>query len=383
MKGLVDGLIVTEDQALLRDAAARFVAANYPHRDWQRIVDGESGMCIHRWQAMAQLGWYGLGIPESAGGYGGSMQDTLTVLEALGAGLVSEPVASTVLICGDLIARYGQPAAAGHLIPLIVSGEQRLAWAHDEMDAADGGPTRTEARAVRGGWRLYGTKPLVADAPHAHVLLVSASILEDGAAVGRRGVFLVPIEQPGVSVRRFRTFDRRRVADVTLDGVSLPGESLLAAGHDAEEAIRRASGRRIAALAAEASGLAGATVDATREYLTVRKQFDVPLATFQVLQHQLVDLYIAREEIRTAMRMSAMACEASGDQDGMLSAVKVKVARAGQVIGRGALQLHGGMGMTDEMPVGDYMKRLDAIALLAGSVDSHLDRCAASGHLRG
>ena len=238
------------------------------------------------------------------------------------------------------------------------------------------------AHAVETGWSLAGSKRLVADAPHADILIVSARIA-GAAGDDAIALFLLPVATPGLRLHAMTGFDRRRLGDVRFDGLLLPPEALLVAPGEAVAAIRRALGRSVCALAAEASGLCGWLTQATREYLTGRRQFGVALVSFQVLQHRLVEMQIALEELRTAVRIAAISCEA-GEPDGVLvSAAKVKVARAGRFIGYQAIQLFGGMGMTDEMPVGDYAKRLEAIALLAGGVDVHLDRIVAAGGVTG
>ena len=390
MSKALSALITSPEQAQLADTVARFVRERYTHRDWRTIVDSPAGMCPTRWQAMADLGWLGLGLPEDRGGYGGSLPDALTVIEGLAAGLAPEPLASTLLVCGDLISNAisASPASAPHaslerVLERVVAGQSRLAFAHDEgANGFSATQIATSAHAVETGWCLDGSKRLVTDAPHADTLIVSARIA-GAAGDDAIALFLVPVPSAGLSLHGMTGFDRRRLGDVRLDKLLLPPEALLVAPGQAVAAIRRALGRNVCALAAEASGLCGWLTGATREYLTGRRQFGVALVSFQVLQHRLVEMQIALEELRTAVRIAAISCEA-GEPDGVLvSAAKVKVARAGRFIGYQAIQLFGGMGMTDEMPVGDYAKRLEAIALLAGGVDVHLDRIVAAGGVTG
>ena len=390
MSSALSALITLPEQVQLADTATRFVREHYAHRDWRAIVDSPVGMCTTRWQAMADLGWLGLGLPEACGGYGGCLQDALTVIEGLAAGLAPEPLASTVLVCGDLIANAitrSQSDATRirleHLIERIVAGQCRLAFAHDEggngfMATQIASTAHYDAK----GWSLTGSKRLITDAPHADVLIVSARIA-GAAGDDAIALFLVPPSTPGLSLQAMASFDRRRLADVHFDRLQLPPEALLVAPGEAVAAIRRTLGRSVCLLAAEATGLCGWLTQATREYLTDRRQFGVALVSFQVLQHRLVEMQIALEELRTAVRIAAISCEA-GQPDGVLvSAAKVKVAHAGRFIGYQAIQLFGGMGMTDEMPVGDYAKRLEAIALLAGGVNIHLDRIVSAGGVTG
>lgn len=363
---LLDALARTEDQAQLADAVARFVRDRYDYRAWRAIVDGEPGISEERWAEMARLGWLGLGLPEADGGFG-SLFDAMQVVESLAGGLAAEPLASTVIVCGDLLARAGSEAQRQRWLAPLIEGRARWALAHEEREATAVQATRRDA-----GWRLDGGKRLVADAPHAGQWIVSA--LVDGAVA----LFVVPSTASGVAARALRGFDRRRLANIDLQSVQLPGDALLAAPGAAAALLERARRRELAALAAEAAGLGATLLQTTREYLSGREQFGVKLATFQVLQHRMVDMAIALEELRTAAKLAALACEARADAGTLVAAAAVTVARTGRRIGREAVQLHGGMGMTDELPVGDYMKRLEAIALRVGPDEPHLDRLAQS-----
>ena len=366
---LLDALARTEDQAQLADAVARFVRDHYDYRAWRAIADAEPGISVERWADMARLGWLGIGLPEADGGFG-TLFDALQVVESLAAGLAAEPLASTTVVCGDLLARAGSEAQRAQWLPSLLEGRARWALADAERDVPS---TRAEAGAS--GWRLDGTKWLVADAPHADHLIVAAQV------EGATALFVVPGSADGVAMQRLRGFDRRRIANVSFQGVALPDGALLGPpGGKTAALLERARHRQIAALAAEAAGLGATLLQMTREYLSGREQFGVKLATFQVLQHRMVDMAIALEELRTAARLAALACEAEAGAAPLVAAAAVAVARTGRKIGREAVQLHGGMGMTDELPVGDYMKRLEAIALRVGPDDAHLDRLAQSTH---
>ena len=362
---LLDALRRTDDQAQLADAVARFVRDHYDYRAWRAIVDVEPGMSAERWADMAALGWLGIGLPEADGGFG-TLFDALQVVESLAAGLAAEPLASTVIVCGDLIARAGTDAQRGQWLPPLVEGRARWALADGERDGES-----TRARRTAAGWQLDGGKWLVADAPHADHLLVPAQV-EDKTAL-----FAVPVSTKGVTAKALRGFDRRRMANLAFEALALPADALLGDPDSGAMLVGRARHRQLAALAAEAAGLGATLLQMTREYLSGREQFGVKLATFQVLQHRMVEMAIALEELRTAARLAALACEAQAGAEPLVAAAAVTVARTGRKIGREAVQLHGGMGMTDELPVGDYMKRLEAIALRVGPDEVHLDRMAA------
>ena len=365
-------LITSAEQAQLADAVARFVRERYVYADWRVIVDREPGLCERRWREMAGMGWLAVGVPEALGGVGGTVHDALRVVEGLAAGLAAEPLVAS-WVCADVIAGFAPPARRAPLLAPLLDGTERrvLAPGAPWTTAAADDPTALRAVRERDGWRLTGRVPRVPDAPHAHAFLVRARLDEAPAATA---LFAVPADAAGLALRPQRTFDRRRIADLAFEGVALPVDALWVGAERADAAMRRAQDLTLAAFAAESAGLGGWLVDATRRYLAERVQFGAPLASFQVLQHRLVDMYVALEELRTAARLAALACERGAPGGLEPSIATVKVAQAGRAIGRDALQLHGGMGMTDALPVGDYVKRLEAIALLCGGADAHLDR---------
>jgi alkylation response protein AidB-like acyl-CoA dehydrogenase len=367
----VSELSRSEDQRLLAQTAERFVAEHYAHGDWRKVADSDSGFSEARWRDFADLGWLGLGIPEDCGGYGGSLADALTVVTELAKGLATEPIVSTTIIGAHLLRSASE--AVRPCVADIVSGQLRLAWAHDERpEPARPWALATSARAIRGGWQIEGAKALVEDAPHAHRLIVSARMPDRPDGPDALGLFLVSADAPGVCIDRLRGFDRRFLGDVRLEGVALEAQALICEGSLAWAQIAEARSRALAAWAAEGLGIAERLVFSTRDYLTTREQFGEKLSGFQVLQHRLVDLFIALEELRTAARLVAIASEA-GDLR-MLGAVRIKLIQALPFIGRQAVQLHGGMGMTDEFHVGDCMKRLEAIALACGPLEEALDQ---------
>lgn len=371
MSFTVSDLSLSDEQRMLADAVSRFVEDQYDHPDWRRITDAEPGFCERRWAQMAELGWLGLAIPEDDGGYGGSIGDLLQVVEGLGRGLATEPLVSTALIGADLLAQCDGRVRA--FLPRIVAGELRLALADEEpARLAPAERLATRARYESGRWRIEGLKCLVPDAPHAHQLIVSARIDESGDHPRDTGLFLVPVDHPGVRVDPLRSFDRRRLGQVTLHQVELDDElRLVSPTAGGQGLIERAQARLLAAQAAESLGIAQRILDLTRGYLATREQFGARLSSFQVLQHRLVDMFIALEELRTVARMATIACQVPDER--MRGAVRVKLIQLLPAIGRQAIQLHGGMGMSDEYPVGDCMKRLEAIVLACGPIEQALD----------
>jgi alkylation response protein AidB-like acyl-CoA dehydrogenase len=371
----VADLTPSDEARMLADSVARFVDDRYSHPDWRAIVDDEPGYCQARWQQMADLGWTGLAIAEVDGGYGGRLAELLQVVEGLGRGLATEPLVSTAVIGADLIAQCGGPARA--ILPRVAEGELRLALAHEEVEGQGGAEgLATVARDQGGRWHLDGRKWLVPDAPHADQLIVSARIQGVEAEDAACALFLVPVAHPGVEITVVRSFDRRRLGQVLMTGVELDQQSLLALPPHGAALIARARARLLAAYAAEGLGLAQRVLELTRTYLSAREQFGSRLSGFQVLQHRLVDLFIAVEELRTVARMAMIACELADQR--MLGAARIKLIQLLPMVGRQAIQLHGGMGMSDEYPLGDCMKRLEAIALSCGPIEQVLDHFRAA-----
>ncbi len=365
------------DQRMLAESVERFVADHYAHPEWRRRVDADPGISEALWRQMAELGWLGLSIPESFGGYGGSFADLLQVLEQLGQGLATEPIASSIAVCADLIATSSSVAARGCL-PAIVAGDLRIALAHEERpEPRDPAALSTSALPEAGRWRLSGRKVLVADAPHAQRLIVSAQVADRKLAPSGVALFLVPVDRPGVRLETLRCFDRRRAAQIEFEAVELVEAERLDDGADALPLLARAEARQLAAWAAESLGIGTRLLKTTREYLMTREQFGAKLASFQVLQHRMVDLFIAVEDLRTVARIAAIAAQMPDART--LEALRAKMIQTLPGVGRQAVQLHGGMGMSDEYHVGDCMKRLEAIALSCGRIEKALDRFVAAG----
>jgi alkylation response protein AidB-like acyl-CoA dehydrogenase len=363
-------------QRMLAESVERFVADHYAHPDWRRRVDADPGISEVLWRQMAELGWLGLSVPEERGGHGGSFADLLQVLERLGQGLVTEPVASTIAVAADLLAQ-SQAAVARECLPAVVSGDLRLVLAHDErLMPEDPAALSTCAVFESGRWRLSGQKWMVADAPHAQRLIVSARVADRSRAPGGVALFLLPVDRTGVRVDALRCFDRRRAAHLRFDAVNLSADERLDQDLDARAILARAEARRLAACAAESLGISARLLKTTREYLMTREQFGAKLASFQVLQHRMVDLFIDVEDLRTLARIAAIAAQLPDLRT--LEATRVKLIQTLPAVGRQAVQLHGGVGMSDEYHVGDCMKRLEAIALSCGRIEQALDRFAAT-----
>jgi alkylation response protein AidB-like acyl-CoA dehydrogenase len=349
-----------EEQQLLADSVRRFLAKDYDFEARRAIVSSEHGWSPEAWATLASLGVTGLPLPTDVGGFGGGAVDLMGVMEAFGEALVVEPYLPTIM-ASFLIARSPLGSA---VLPGVVEGNTRLAFAHAEKGARyDLAAVRTEARQRGGAWVVEGEKCAVLGAPMADKLVVSART-PDGI-----GLFLTE-KKSGTS---YRTLDGMRAADLEFRGEHAEP---LRGGLEAIEAVTDFA---TALVCAEAVGAMKSACEATLEYLKTRKQFGVPIGTFQALQHRMVDMFIAQEQARSMACLAASKVDHSGgakDRARTVSAAKIRISDAARHISQESVQLHGGMGMSEELKVSHTFRRLTAIAAQFGDADHHLARFA-------
>jgi alkylation response protein AidB-like acyl-CoA dehydrogenase len=367
----------TEEQQLLEDTVRRFVAKDYAFEKRRAILDSAEGWSREVWQQLADLGLLALNVPEEHGGLGGGPVDTMLVMNALGPGLLLEPYLASAVVATALIrdaAHVGQQAA---LLPEMAAGERIVVLAHEEPGAR-GRPARvaTRAREDGDGHVLDGRKCVVAHAAAADTLIVSARTSGDDDDAQGISLFLVPRPAAGLTLEAYPTLDGTRAAEVHLAGVRVPAAARLGALGAGFAALERAQGIGLAALCAEAVGIMKATLDATVEYLRTRQQFGQPIGRFQALQHRAADMLLHHEQAKSMSTLAALRCTSpdAAERRRALAAAKVTINRAARFIGQQAVQLHGGMGMTDELVVSHWFKRLAAIELLQGDSDTHLQQ---------
>ncbi len=372
----------SSEQQQLRDSVERWVAQSYPFEARRKLIASELGWSRENWRQFAELGWLGAALPEEVGGIGGSALETLIVMEAFGRGLVVEPYLPTIVLGCGLIADAGSKAQKDALLGPAVEGKTLLAFAYAEPQSRyEPFNVATKAAKQGGGYMLSGHKCVVINGGEADRLIVSART--DGATRDAGGIslFLVDPKAKGVRLTSYPTLDGGRAAEVMLEGVAVGAADAIGPVGDALPIIERALDRGIAAVAAEATGAMLVLHDTTLDYLKTRKQFGVALSTFQALQHRMVDMFVHCEESKSMALKAAL--EVGGDDPvaraRALSAVKVQIGKAGRAVGQDAIQLHGGMGMTNEYKVGHYFKRLSLIDTLFGDVDYHLERFGRTG----
>jgi alkylation response protein AidB-like acyl-CoA dehydrogenase len=355
------------EHVILRGSAEKFLAERYDYRTFQTIAGSEAGWSAGIWAEFARLGWLGLPFAPEEGGSGGGAVELAILMETFGQHLVVEPYLATVVLGGGLVAALGSAAERQAMLPAVIAGDCRLAFAHED----DGVPA--QARRTQSGYVLQGAKKVVLGGAMADTLLVSARV-DDGGM----GVFVVPRQTRGLVVRPWRMIDGSRAAAVDLTDVTVPASALLGGNADAARVVAAIIDRAIAALSADAVGAIAAMVRATVDYSKTRVQFGQPLAGFQALQHRMVRIKIKEEEARAASLFATLSLDGPPEARARaVSGAKAKIGRCARVVHQEAIQLHGAIGTTDELPLGGYAKRLIAYEILFGSTREHLRRYGA------
>ncbi|MEQ9144431.1 MAG: acyl-CoA dehydrogenase family protein [Parvibaculaceae bacterium] len=366
----------SEEQTLLRNTVQSFLQDKYDFDTRRKIAASADGWSRETWQQFAELGLLAAPFPEELGGLGGGAIETMIVMEEFGRNLVVEPFLETVVLAGGFLREGGSPAQQEAHIPGIIGGETVWTFAYAEpqgrYNLAD---LTTTAKADGDGYVINGYKCVVLAGPWADKLIVSARTSGGQRDSDGVSLFIVDKNADGVSTRDYPTVDGRRASEVTLENVKVGADAVIGEVGKALPLIEKVTDQAIAALSAEAIGGMKELNDATVEYCKTRKQFGVPIGKFQVLQHRMVDMFMAYEQSVSMTYMVALKlAEDEAERRKAASGAKVQIGKAGRFVGQQAVQLHGGMGMTDELSVGHYFKRLTMIDTQFGNVDHHLNR---------
>jgi len=365
---------LSKEQELLRDGLGRFLSTRYDLEKSRAAAKTGAGWQPDIWRGFAdELGILGAALPETVGGIGGGPVEVMVIAEALGHALVVEPYVDTIVVAAGLLQRAGGPAAKA-LLQKVVAGSAIVALAAAEATSGEQWQdVSTVADRDGDEWVLRGSKIVAMSAPLATHLLITAR------TPGGLSLFLVETESAstGIETHNYRTVDDRRAADLVFDGLRLPASALLGEEGDAWPSLARARDEGAAAICSEAVGCMRKVLADTVEYCKQRQQFGQPIGSFQVLQHRMVDMYMEVEQAVAAVYLAVLNLEAEPDARARaVSAAKATIGRAARFIGQQAVQLHGGMGMTEELAIGHYFKRLTALQFEFGSTDFHVARYA-------
>lgn len=369
---------LSEEQQLLKDSVDRFVLDSYDFETRRKLSNTDEGYSENNWKTFAELGWLAVGLPEKYGGFGGAVE-TMIVMEAVGKGLITEPYLQTVVLCGGMIAKSGSEAQKTELLGAIAEGSLKMSFAQAEptsrFNLAD---VSTTAKKSGDGYVLNGAKSVVYGAPMADKLIVSARTGGDQRDEDGISLFIVDNNASGVSRRDYPTADGLRASEVTLENVEVGADALIGEEGKGLATIQAGVDGAIAALCAEAVGCMQVLHDETNEYLKTRKQFGVPIGKFQVLQHRMVDCFIELEQSRSMSYLATLKLdEDTSERRKAATAAKAQIGKGGTFIGQQSVQMHGGMGMTDELKISHYYKRLMQIDVMFGNRDWQLKEFAA------
>ncbi|MDI3567580.1 pimeloyl-CoA dehydrogenase small subunit [Bradyrhizobium sp. Arg816] len=375
---------LSEEQRLLKESIDGLLGNAYDFEQRKKYIKEKGGWSRGIWSRLAEQGLLGLPFADTEGGFGGGAVETLIVMEALGRALVLEPYLPTVVIGGGFLRQGGSTEQKAVHIPSIIHGRSTFAFAqlekHSRYDLND---VATSAKRNADGWIIDGEKFVVVNGANADVLIVTVRTKGAQRDQTGLGVFLVPSTADGISKKSYPTQDGLHAADVTFKGVEVGDEAVIGDPEDALPLIERVVDDARTALCAEAVGLMDESLKTTVEYMKTRKQFGVPIGSFQSLQHRAADMFVALEQARSMSMFATMAASFDDNTERAMAvaAAKVQIGRSGKFIGQQSIQLHGGIGMTMEAKIGHYFKRLTMIENTFGNSGYHLRRISEGGAL--
>jgi len=371
----------SDEQRLFSETLRKFLNTGYGFDARAKIIASSAGLSEDVWAAMAEMGILGVPFDAEHGGFGGNTVDMMVVMEALGEALVVEPYLATVGLGGRFVARGGTAAQQKQILPSLIAGKTKMAFAQTEPGARyELARVSTRATPSGDGWVLEGDKRAVLHGGCADLLVVSARTAGGEGDARGISVFLVERGAPGVTVSEYRGLDNLRLADVRLSGVRVARAGLLGPEGGGWALIEEVVDYATALVCAEAVGAIKYAHDATLDYLKTRRQFGVPIGSFQALQHRMVDILIAYEQARSIACLACVKVDTAdaAERRRIVSAAKIKIADAARHVSQEAVQLHGGMGMTEELKISHTFRRLTTIAQAFGDADHHLARFAAA-----
>ena len=372
---------LNEVQLMLADSIEKFIANDYDFDSRQRYSGSDIGYSQDVWQTFAELGWTAVPFSEADGGFDGGPVDMMVVMERFGRGLVVEPYLANVVLSGGVLKRAANAAQKSEWLSAIVSGELQATVAFMEPQSRyEINNIATTATRDGDAWTLNGSKGYVLNGGQANLLIIPARTSGEQSDDSGITLFAVSADTAGISVRDYASIDGQRSAEVDLQNVIVAADRVIGEVDQGFEALRGALSDATLAICAEAVGVMSVLTEKTIEYSKSRVQFGVPISSFQALQHRMVEMYTACEQSRSLLMWAAMMAEDGNDEsERAIHAIKYQIGVAGKKVGEEAVQIHGGMGVTWELDVAHYFKRLTAINLMFGNADWHLDRLASPG----
>ena len=365
-----------EEQTLIQDQVDQFVQKEYDWETRQSLSNSDLGFGEDNWKKFAELGWLGISVSEESGGFGGSAIESMLIMEAFGKGLVVEPFLETMIMSGGILDNHGSDQQKSSILEPAIAGEMQLALAYAEPQSRFNlSDVVTEAKEEGENFILNGYKSVVMNGPSAEKIIVSART--SGSQMEEEGIslFIVDAASEGLNRTNYKTVDGKRASDITIENLSVSKENIIGPINSGFAILDSAIDTAILAISAEAVGAMEVLYKTTVEYTKTREQFGTAIGKFQVLQHRMVDMFMEYEQCKSLLYMATMKHEeGSVDAKKAISGLKYQVGKAGKFIGQQAVQLHGGMGVTDELNVGHYFKRLTTVGTIFGNTDYHLKK---------
>ncbi|CAA0079024.1 Flavoprotein desaturase PigA [Zhongshania aliphaticivorans] len=366
---------LTEEQVMLKDSVAKFLADNYAPEQREALVKQDAGYSEAHWNSFSELGWLTIPFSEELGGFGGNIADVTAVMEEFGKVLVVEPYWSSIILTGQLLARSSNQELKSRLMPEVISGQSQLsfAWLEDQAGFSLSHVATTATKHGE-GYNLTGAKRLVLNAA-ADQFIIAARVSGDINSESGLCLFIVDAKNPAINIERVRLMDGQYACNITFTDLFVAQHDMLTTEGDAYPLIAEVVDEALVALCAEAVGAMTYLYKATTEYANTRKQFGVAIGSFQALQHRMVDMFMATEQCRSLLiRAQCAILDGSDERSQDIAVLKAMVGKYGRKVAEEAVQLHGGMGVTNEMPIGHYLKRLMMIDMYFGGSDIHRRR---------
>jgi len=365
-----------EEQSMIQGQVAQFIQRDYEWEKRQSLASSDLGFSKENWNTFAELGWLGISLSEESGGFGGSALETMIIMEEFGKALVIEPFLETIVLSAGLIDSCGNKNQKKEILEKVILGKMQLALAFAEPQSRFNlSDITTEAKQDGNSYNLNGYKSVVMNGPSADMLIISARTSGKSRDENGISLFLVDSKSSGISSRHYSTVDDRKASEISLENVKVDSNSLLGKIDQGYEELEKAIDVATLAICAEAVGVMEVLYKTTVEYTKTRKQFGQAIGKFQVLQHRMVDMFMEYEQSKSLLLMATIKkAEDASDSKKSISGLKYQIGKASKFIGQQAVQLHGGMGVTDELNVGHFFKRLTTISTIFGNTDYHLKR---------
>ena len=365
-----------EEQTLIQNQVEQFIQRDYDWETRQSLAESELGFSQENWKKFAELGWLGISLSEESGGFGGSAIETMIVMEEFGKGLVLEPFLETIVLGSSLIDLTGTTEQKKEVLSSVTEGNLQLALAFTEPQSRFNlSDITTEAKEDGKHYLLNGFKSVVMNGPSANQFIITARTANNQRDIEGITLFLVDASSEGISTRDYKTVDGRRASELTLENVKVPADSILGPIDKGYEFLEKGVDIATLAICAEAVGIMEILYKTTVEYSKTREQFGQAIGKFQVLQHRMVDMFMEYEQSKSLLYMATMKqVENAPDTKKAISGLKYQISKAGKFVGQESIQIHGGMGVTDELNVGHFFKRLTTIGTIFGNADFHLKR---------